>query len=237
MKLWNATLPCTERPTRRKSPWSSAWTEGERSVSTGVGFFDHMLTAFAVHGNFGLKVKTVGDWEVDCHHTVEDTGIVLGKAFAEALPTKRGIKRFGHAFIPMDEALAFAAVDISGRPFLVFSGEFPQERVGDFDTCMTEEFFRAFAANAGHHPALEVRVREELPPHDRGPVQGGGSRPAGCRGPGGGPGCAAFLQGSAVKPLDGPAGVCYNEKKKFGLQAPGPGARLRFTPSERGANV
>ena len=96
---------------------------GERSISTGVGFFDHMLSAFAVHGNFGLKVKTVGDWEVDCHHTIEDTGIVLGKAFAEA--------------------------DISGRPFLVFSGEFPQERVGDYDTCMTEEFFRAFAANAG----------------------------------------------------------------------------------------
>ena len=118
-------------------------------MSTGVGFFDHMLTAFAVHGNFGLKVNTVGDWEVDCHHTVEDTGIVLGKAFAEALPTKRGIKRFGHAFIPMDEALAFAAADISGRPYLVFDGEFPQERVGDFDTCMTEEFFRAFAANAG----------------------------------------------------------------------------------------
>ena len=107
---------------------------GERSVSTGVGFFDHMLTAFAVHGNFGLKVNT---------------GIVLGKAFAEALPTKRGIKRFGHAFIPMDEALAFAAADISGRPFLVFDGEFPQERVGDFDTCMTGEFFRAFAVNAG----------------------------------------------------------------------------------------
>ena len=122
---------------------------GEVVVDTGVGFFDHMLTAFAVHGGFGLKVKTVGDWEVDCHHTVEDTGIVLGKAFADALPTKRGIKRFGHAFIPMDEALAFAAADISGRPFLVFSGEFPQERVGDFDTCMTEEFFRAFATNAG----------------------------------------------------------------------------------------
>ena len=122
---------------------------GTASISTGIGFFDHMLTAFAVHGGFGLQVKAVGDLYVDGHHTVEDTGIVLGKAFADALPTKRGIKRFGHAFIPMDEALAFAAVDISGRPFLVFSGEFPQERVGDFDTCMTEEFFRAFAVNAG----------------------------------------------------------------------------------------
>ena len=122
---------------------------GERSISTGVGFFDHMLTAFAVHGGFGLRVEALGDLEVDCHHTVEDTGIVLGQAFSQALATKRGIRRFGHAFIPMDEALAFAAADISGRPFLVFQGEFPQERVGDFDACMTEEFFRAFAVNAG----------------------------------------------------------------------------------------
>ena len=122
---------------------------GERKISTGVGFFDHMLTAFAVHGQFGLNVKTIGDWAVDCHHTIEDTGIVLGQAFAAALPTKRGIRRYGHAYIPMDEALAFAAVDVSGRPFLVFQGDFPQERVGDFDTCMAEEFFRAFAVNAG----------------------------------------------------------------------------------------
>ena len=100
---------------------------GERKISTGVGFFDHMLTAFAVHGQFGLNVKTIGDWEVDCHHTIEDTGIVLGQAFAAALPTKRGIRRYGHAYIPMDEALAFAAVDVSGRPFLVFQGDFPQE--------------------------------------------------------------------------------------------------------------
>lgn len=130
---------------------------GERSISTGVGFFDHMLTAFAVHGGFGLNVKTVGDWEVDCHHTIEDTGIVLGQAFADALPTKKGIRRFGHAFIPMDEALGFAAADISGRPFLVFQAEFPQERTGDFDTCMAEEFFRAFAVNAGITLHLECK--------------------------------------------------------------------------------
>lgn len=96
---------------------------GEIEVSTGVGFFDHMLTAFAVHGGFGLKLKTVGDWHVDCHHTIEDTGIVLGKAFAEALGSKRGINRFGHAYIPMDETLGFAAADISGRPFLVFQAD------------------------------------------------------------------------------------------------------------------
>ena len=122
---------------------------GERDISTGIGFFDHMLSAFAVHGGFGLKVSAQGDLEVDCHHTVEDTGIVLGQAFAQALPTKRGIRRFGHAFIPMDEALAFAAVDVSGRPFLHFEADFSQERCGQYDICLTEEFFRAFAMNAG----------------------------------------------------------------------------------------
>ena len=122
---------------------------GACSVDSGIPFLDHMLNGFARHGLFDLNAKIRGDVEGDSHHTIEDTGIVLGKAFAEALPTKRGIRRFGHAYIPMDEALAFAAADISGRPFLVFSGEFPQERVGDYDTCMTEEFFRAFAANAG----------------------------------------------------------------------------------------
>ena len=130
---------------------------GEVNVSTGVGFFDHMLRAFAVHGGFGLTVHTVGDWEVDCHHTVEDTGIVLGQAFARALGERIGIRRYGSAFIPMDEALGFCAADISGRPFLVFLGEFPQERVGDFDTCMTEEFFRAFAFNAGITLHLECK--------------------------------------------------------------------------------
>ncbi len=130
---------------------------GEISISTGVGFFDHMLTALAVHGGFGLKVKTAGDWEVDCHHTIEDTGIVLGQAFYQALGKKEGIRRYGSAFIPMDEALAFAAADVCGRPFLVFHGEFPQERVGDFDTCMTEEFFRAFSGNAGITLHLECK--------------------------------------------------------------------------------
>lgn len=122
---------------------------GSVEIETGIGFFDHMLTALAVHGGFGLKVHTEGDLYVDCHHTIEDTGIVLGQAFAKALGDKGGICRFGSFFVPMDEALAFASVDISGRPFLVFQGEFPEERVGDFDTCMTEEFFRAFATNAG----------------------------------------------------------------------------------------
>lgn len=122
---------------------------GETEIRTGIGFFDHMLRSFSVHGGFGLKVRAVGDLEVDCHHTVEDTGIVLGKAFSQALGDRSGIARFGSFYAPMDESLAFAAVDISGRPFLVFRADFPQERVGAFDTCMTEEFFRAFAGNAG----------------------------------------------------------------------------------------
>lgn len=122
---------------------------GEIDVESGIGFFDHMLTAFAVHGSFGMTVRVKGDLEVDGHHTVEDTGIVLGKAFSQALANKTGIARFASSYIPMDEALAFASVDISGRPFLVFDAAFPQEKVGDFDTCLCEEFFRALAFNAG----------------------------------------------------------------------------------------
>lgn len=122
---------------------------GTVEINTGIGFFDHMLTAFAIHGGFGLKVNVKGDLEVDCHHTIEDTGIVLGKAFYDALGDKGGIERYGSFYIPMDEALAFASVDISGRPFLVFNAEYPQAVVGTYDCCMTEEFFRAFAFNAG----------------------------------------------------------------------------------------
>ena len=122
---------------------------GKAEISTGIGFFDHMLTAFAVHGGFGLTVKAAGDLNVDGHHTVEDTGIVLGKAFAEALGDRSGIARFGSFFVPMDESLAFVSVDISGRPFLVFRAQFPQERIGAYDSCLTEEFFRAFAVHAG----------------------------------------------------------------------------------------
>lgn len=121
---------------------------GDVSVNTGIGFFDHMLTAFAVHGGFGLQLQVTGDLHVDCHHTIEDTGIVLGKAFQEALQDKGGIARFGSFYVPMDEALAFASVDISGRPYLVFDADFPQERCGGYDCSMTVEFMRAFAFNA-----------------------------------------------------------------------------------------
>lgn len=122
---------------------------GSFDGSSGIGFFDHMLNSFAVHGGFDIVLSAKGDLHVDCHHTVEDIGIVLGKAFIGALGDKRGIARFGSSAIPMDEALARAVVDISGRPYLVFDANFEEEKVGEFDTCMTEEFFRAFAFNAG----------------------------------------------------------------------------------------
>jgi imidazoleglycerol-phosphate dehydratase len=111
---------------------------GEVNVNTGVGFFDHMLTAFAAHAGFGLVVDCKGDIEVDCHHTVEDIGIVLGKAFFEVLGDKSNIARYGSFFIPMDEALGFCAVDICNREYLVFEAYFPQEKCGDF--CRVNDF-------------------------------------------------------------------------------------------------
>ena len=108
-----------------------------------------MLTAFGVHGGFGLKINVTGDLEVDTHHTVEDTGIALGMAFKQALGDMGGINRYGSFYIPMDESLALCALDISNRPFLVFKANFNEERCGDYETCCTEEFFRAFAVNSG----------------------------------------------------------------------------------------
>lgn len=129
---------------------------GNVEISTGIGFFDHMLTAFAVHSGIGLSVKTVGDLCVDGHHTVEDTAIVLGQAVAKALADKSGITRYGSFFVPMDESLCFASLDISGRPFLVFDARFHEQKVGDYDSCLTVEFFRAFAFQAGI--TLHLRV-------------------------------------------------------------------------------
>lgn len=122
---------------------------GEVKVSTGIGFFDHMLTAFAVHGGFGLEACVKGDLEVDNHHTAEDTGIVLGKAFKQALGDMSGIERYGSFSIPMDESLAIVSLDISNRPFLVFNADFSQEICGEYETAVTEEFWRAFAMNSG----------------------------------------------------------------------------------------
>ncbi len=122
---------------------------GEAVISTGIGFFDHMLTALSVHSGIGMNISCKGDLEVDGHHTVEDVGISLGLALREALGDKKGIARYGSFFIPMDEALAFASLDISGRPFLVFDAELSQARCGEFDCCLALEFFRALAFNAG----------------------------------------------------------------------------------------
>ena len=122
---------------------------GQYDIHTGIGFFDHMLTALSVHSGISMDIAVKGDLYVDGHHTVEDTGIVLGKALGEALGDKSGITRYGSAFIPIDEALAFCSLDISNRPFLVFQGTFTNAMIGQYDACLTEEFFRAFAFNAG----------------------------------------------------------------------------------------
>ncbi len=122
---------------------------GEVEVSTGIGFFDHMLTALGFYAGWGLKLHVTGDLQVDGHHTVEDTGIVLGQAIRQALGEKKGIRRFGSAYVPMDEALCFTALDFSNRPYLVFDAEMPQPMIGDYDACLTLEFMRALAFNAG----------------------------------------------------------------------------------------
>lgn len=139
-----------ERKTKETDISLSLYLDGgEVSIDTGIGFFDHMLNSFAVHGGFGLKLSVNGDLNVDDHHTVEDTGIALGAAFKEALGDKSSIERFGTFYVPMDESLSFASVDISGRPFLVFDADFPQEKCGDYTSALTVEFMRAFAFNAG----------------------------------------------------------------------------------------
>lgn len=122
---------------------------GRANISTGVGFFDHMLELFARHGLFDLDVTVTGDLHVDHHHTVEDTGIALGQAFALALADKRGIGRYADIHLPMDETLTRVAVDISGRPFLVFRTRFNVEKIGQFDTELVREWFQALAMNAG----------------------------------------------------------------------------------------
>ena len=129
---------------------------GKGDIHTGIGFFDHMLDGFARHGLFDLKVNVAGDLAVDCHHTIEDTGIVLGNAIKEAVGDKKGIRRYGSCILPMDETLVLCAVDLSGRPYLVFDGEFTTDRVGYMDTEMVKEFFYAISYTAGMN--LHIRV-------------------------------------------------------------------------------
>jgi imidazoleglycerol-phosphate dehydratase len=118
---------------------------GQHEIATGVGFLDHLLTHIAVHGLFDLTVKATGDLHIDAHHTIEDVGLVLGQAFAEALGDKKGIVRMGHAYVPMDEALAFVAVDLSGRPYAVVQAEWHMPAIGEFPTSLVPHFIESLA--------------------------------------------------------------------------------------------
>ena len=122
---------------------------GQVAVDTGIGFFDHMLHAMLFYAGFGGQVRCRGDLQVDGHHSVEDVGIVLGQALKQALGDKVGIRRFASAYVPMDESLEFCALDVSGRPYLVMDAAMPQPMIGDYDSCLTREFMRAFAMNSG----------------------------------------------------------------------------------------
>ncbi len=121
---------------------------GQHEISTGVGFLDHMLTAVSVHGLFDLKVKAAGDLHIDSHHTIEDVAIVLGKAFDQALGNRQGINRVGHAYVPMDEALAFVALDISGRPYTIFHATWATPAIGQFPTDLVQHFLETFAVHS-----------------------------------------------------------------------------------------
>ena len=129
---------------------------GIANIDTGIGFFDHMLNSFARHGLFNLDVKVEGDLYIDCHHTIEDTGIVLGEAIAEAVGDKKSMRRFGSVILPMDDALILCAVDLSGRPYLGFDATFTADRVGEFDTEMVKEFFYAVSYKAG----MNLHIRQ-----------------------------------------------------------------------------
>lgn len=129
---------------------------GKTDISTGIGFFDHMLCGFARHGLFDLDIDVSGDLEVDCHHTIEDTGIVLGQAIRKALGEKKGIKRYGSFMLPMDETLVLCAIDLSGRPYLNYDAEFTTERLGEMDTEMVREFFYAVSYSAAMNLHLKV---------------------------------------------------------------------------------
>lgn len=141
---------------------------GEADIDTGIGFFDHMMTSFAKHGLFDLKLKVTGDLIVDCHHTIEDVGIVLGEAVKKAVGDKKAIRRYGDIILPMDEALIMCAVDLSGRPYLVFDGNFTSDRVGYFDTQMVREFFYAVSYSA----AMNLHIRQISGENDHHIIEG-----------------------------------------------------------------
>lgn len=151
-----------ERKTK-ETQISLSWNldgEGKYSGTCGVGFFDHMLQAFCVHGGFDIQLEMKGDLEVDCHHSIEDLGIVMGQVLRECLKEKGGIRRYGSFYVPMDEALGFCALDVSGRAFLVFDAAYENQTVGTLDCCMVKEFFRALAFGAGLTLHLKVLYGE-----------------------------------------------------------------------------
>lgn len=133
---------------------------GQNKISTGIGFFDHMLEQLSFHSDIDLEIKVQGDLQVDGHHTVEDVGITLGQAISEAMGNKKSINRYGSAFIPMDEALAFVSIDISGRPHLVFDAAFTSHSIGQFDTQLVKEFFRALTVKAGFTLHIKLEYGE-----------------------------------------------------------------------------
>lgn len=151
------------RTTETKVRVGLALDGGEVAVSTGIPFFDHMLDQLGRHSRIGLEVEATGDLEVDAHHTVEDVGITLGAALEEALGDKRGIRRYGDALVPMEEALAQVALDISGRPLLVYDADIGAEAIGGYDTALTEEFLMALVRSAGL--TLHVRLLAGKNPH------------------------------------------------------------------------
>ena len=135
---------------------------GKFDIKTGVPFFNHMLEQFSKHGYFDLKIKAIGDTEVDFHHTVEDTGIVLGEVFEKALGDKKGIRRFAHSSVPFDESLVSATLDLSGRPYFVFKGEIPKSKVGEFDVELAEEFFKSLAHSMKCNLHIELKYGTNL---------------------------------------------------------------------------
>lgn len=141
---------------------------GDAQIDTGIGFFDHMLKSFAKHGMFDLKLNVTGDLIVDCHHTVEDVGIVLGEAIKKALGDKKSIRRYGDIILPMDEALILCAIDLSGRPYLVFDATFSSDMVGYFDTQMVKEFFYAISYSAG----MNLHIRKIAGENDHHIIEG-----------------------------------------------------------------
>jgi len=136
--------------------------KGEYDIETGVPFFDHMLAQIARHGFLSLKIRAIGDLEIDAHHTVEDVGICFGEAFKKALGNKRGVRRYGRGTMPMHESLASVVVDFSGRPYLVFNVDLPKVKVGDFDVELVEEFFVAFCNHAGANIHVNLAYGENL---------------------------------------------------------------------------